>query len=171
MLEKQGGNVDTIESIRNYIAIDERLSTSGQPSEAQFAALAQAGFEVVINLGLHDDPRYSLRDEPGCVQALHMDYIHIPVLFKAPTETDLTAFFGAMDANRDRKTLVHCAANIRVSVFLGLYRVLKEKCPSQEAFALMQTVLDIQEKRGQSWDEATSQTWTAFIDSMLTHSA
>ncbi|HEX5127314.1 MAG TPA: hypothetical protein VFW00_11285, partial [Rhodocyclaceae bacterium] len=60
-------SANSVASIRNYVAIDERLATSGQPSEAQLAELAREGFELVINLGLHDDPRYSLPDETGTV--------------------------------------------------------------------------------------------------------
>jgi protein tyrosine phosphatase (PTP) superfamily phosphohydrolase (DUF442 family) len=67
------------------------------------------------NLALHDDPRYSLKDEAGCVRDLDMEYIHIPVQFKAPTEENLLAFFAAMDAasgfcDRPRTRLVdYCA--------------------------------------------------------------
>jgi hypothetical protein len=37
----------------------------------------------VINLALHNDARYSLRDEAATVRELGMRYIHIPVQFKA----------------------------------------------------------------------------------------
>jgi hypothetical protein len=30
-----------------------------------------------------------------------------------------------MDANRDKKIFVHCALNMRVSVFMALYRILR----------------------------------------------
>ena len=40
--------------------------------------------------------RYSLADEAGTVRSLGMDYVHIPVQFKAPTEADLLAFFAAI---------------------------------------------------------------------------
>jgi len=56
--------------IRNYRQAAPDIATSGQPREDQLAEIAAAGYEVVINLALHDDPRYSLKDEASSVQAL-----------------------------------------------------------------------------------------------------
>src|ERR671918_1898800 len=97
----------SVTDIYNYLPIDGKLATAGQPSEEELAAVAQDGVEVVINLALHDDPRYSLADETGCVQSLGMKYVHIPVKFDGPTEEDLGRFFDAMEENRGRRMLVH----------------------------------------------------------------
>jgi protein tyrosine phosphatase (PTP) superfamily phosphohydrolase (DUF442 family) len=129
-----------LESIHNHRPIDEWLGSSGQPTVAQLAAIADAGYTTVINLALHDDPRYSLPDEAGTVRGLGMGYVHIPVPFDSPTRDDLLAFFEAMDRHRGDKVWVHCAANIRVSVFLGLYWTLREERDEADAFALMQTL-------------------------------
>ena len=144
-----------IDEVRNFRAVDDRLVTCGQPTEEQLAAASTAGVEVVINLALHDDPRYSLPDERGTVEALGMTYVHIPVQFNAPTESDLLTFFAAMDTNRDRHVLVHCAANYRVTAFLGLYRRLREGWPADRAFELMGTV----------WTPDAA--WGPFIEAML----
>jgi protein tyrosine phosphatase (PTP) superfamily phosphohydrolase (DUF442 family) len=63
--------------------------------------------------------------------------VHIPVQFAAPTEADLLAFFAAMDAHHNEKLWVHCAANMRVSAFLGLYRVIRQGWERERAFELM----------------------------------
>lgn len=110
----------TLTSIRNYRAVDESLSTSGQPSVTQLREICEAGFTTVINLALHDDPRYSLPDETGVVQSLGMTYVHIPVQFSALTEANLLEFFAAMEAHKGEKVWVHCGANMRVTAFLGL---------------------------------------------------
>jgi protein tyrosine phosphatase (PTP) superfamily phosphohydrolase (DUF442 family) len=144
-----------VEAIYNYRRASPRLATSGQPTEVQLAAIAAAGFEVVINLALHDDPRYSLADEPGTVQGLGMDYVHIPVQFAHPTQGDFTAFAAAMQKSRDRRVWLHCAANMRVSAFLGLYRVLQENWQEREAFQLMHGL----------WQP--DEVWAAFIAAML----
>lgn len=82
--------------------------------------LARAGFEVVVNLGVLD-PRYCLPDEAGLCESLGMTYHHIPVDFTAPLFESLMTFLDVMDASRDRRVFVHCAANYRVSVFIALY--------------------------------------------------
>ena len=59
---------------RNFRQVDDRLATCGQPTEEQLADARASGVDVVINLALHDDPRYSLPDERGTVEALGMSY-------------------------------------------------------------------------------------------------
>jgi protein tyrosine phosphatase (PTP) superfamily phosphohydrolase (DUF442 family) len=144
----------SLSDIYNFRHADGSVLTSGQPTEAQLSAVARSGVQVVINLALQSSPS-ALKDEATAVATLGMGYVHIPVEFSAPTEADLLAFFAAMDASRDRKVLVHCAANKRVTVFLGLYRVLKQGWSHDDAFALMHSV----------WEPDA--TWTRFIAAML----
>jgi hypothetical protein len=92
-----------ISETRNFRALGTTLLTSGQPNEDQLADAARQGCTVVINLALHDDPRYSLRDEPATVRDLGMQYIHIPVQFANPTEENLLAFCAAMDTHGRRE--------------------------------------------------------------------
>ena len=68
-------STDDIADIRNVRIVDAELATAGQPTEAQLAAIAADGYHTVINLALHDDPRYSLNDEAGLVQSLGMNYV------------------------------------------------------------------------------------------------
>jgi protein tyrosine phosphatase (PTP) superfamily phosphohydrolase (DUF442 family) len=84
-----------------------------------------------------------------------MEYVHIPVNFAAPTQSDLLAFFDAMDAHQGKKLLVHCAANKRVTAFLGLYRVTRQGHDPDQAFALMRSV----------WEP--DEIWNTFIDAAL----
>ena len=86
----------SVADIFNYRQAAPDLATSGQPREDQLRAIANAGYEVIVNLALHDDPRYSLVDEGSSVKALGLQYIHIPVQFNAPSESDLAEFFEAM---------------------------------------------------------------------------
>ncbi len=139
----------------NFREVNPHLLTAGQPNEAQLADAAALGVEVVINLALHDDPRYSLKDEAGCVRAAGMEYIHLPVQFAAPAEADLLRFFDAMDAHHGRKILVHCAANMRVTAFLGLYKVIRQRQNPDKAFAPMRSV----------WEP--DEVWKLFIEKAL----
>ena len=129
-----------LSDIHNYRQAAPDLATSGQPREDQLAAIAAAGYDTVINLALHDDPRYALNDEAASVAALGMEYVHIPVQFGAPTAHDLAQFFDAMDRLKGRRVWVHCAANMRVTAFLGLYWQLREGWPEERAFSLMRGV-------------------------------
>jgi protein tyrosine phosphatase (PTP) superfamily phosphohydrolase (DUF442 family) len=110
------------EGLFNFRRLSPTLTTSGQPSEAQFAAIRDAGIGTVINLALTDSPR-ALPDEPGTLAALGLRYIHIPVDFNAPSEGDFERFGAALAELGDAPVHIHCAANYRVSAFLYRYRV------------------------------------------------
>lgn len=121
-----------IEAIVNYRKIDGRLATSGQPSREQLAAIADAGYEVVINLALPSSNN-AVAGEADIVTAAGMTYLHIPVLWQAPRQSDLQLFFALMQATLDKKTWVHCAMNMRVSCFMYLYQKLVLRLPEQQA--------------------------------------
>jgi uncharacterized protein (TIGR01244 family) len=107
--------------IANWQRIDPRITTSGQPSEAELAQIAGLGVRCVINLGLHSHAR-ALPDEAASVAALGMRYAHIPVDFQSPTEADFTAFLRALTETANDPVHVHCIANYRVSAFFYRYR-------------------------------------------------
>ena len=121
-----------ITEIFQYRAISDALRTAGQPTEEQFRALREAGVEAVINLALPTSDN-ALANEGSIVTGLGMAYVHIPVDFKAPTSADFRTFCGVMEAFAGRRIFVHCAANMRVSAFVFLYRVLNQGVSRLEA--------------------------------------
>ncbi len=124
--------MNSLSAIYNFRALGEKLGTAGQPTAEQFQEVRNAGFEVVINLALPTSDN-ALPNEGSIVTALGMSYVHIPVDFKAPSSQDFRAFASLMDVFKNRPVFVHCAANMRVSAFVFLYRVLHEKVPRAEA--------------------------------------
>lgn len=121
-----------LSEIRSFRAVGESLGTAGQPTPAQFSMIREAGYEAVINLALPTSDN-ALPDEGSIVTGLGMSYVHIPVDFKAPTDQDFQAFCGVMETFADRHVFVHCAANMRVSAFVFLFRVLRQGVPRSEA--------------------------------------
>ncbi|HSY42237.1 MAG TPA: protein tyrosine phosphatase family protein [Polyangia bacterium] len=126
-----------LEEIRNFQAVDERLGTAGQPTEAQLGDVAAAGYVAVVNLGLLD-PKYCLPDEAASVASLGLEYQHLPVSFDAPTVDDFRSFAATMDRWEDKKVFVHCAANYRASTFVALYGELRRGWTRERADALIQ---------------------------------
>lgn len=141
-------------NIYNMLPITDHLGTSGQPTSAQIAAIKEAGYEVIINLATGTTAR-DLPNEAAVVAAQGMDYIHIPVVWEHPTAADLERFFEAMDTTQDKKRFVHCIANMRVSAFVFLYRVLRQGMPIEEARASMARI----------WQP--NPIWQQFIDGAL----
>jgi uncharacterized protein (TIGR01244 family) len=122
-----------LEGIFNYLPIGESIATSGQPTETQFHFVRDAGYRHVINLAPHDAEN-ALPDEAATLGSLGIDYVHIPVHFKNPTEADFAQFCDAMARVGTAPVFVHCAANMRVSAFIYRYRrdVLQEDPDSLE---------------------------------------
>lgn len=148
------GDAATVDAIYNYRRLSDRLVTGGQPTEAQLAALAAAGCEVVINLAPPEGER-ALPDERRTVEALGMAYEHIPVRWECPTRADLEAFFAAMGRHGGRYLCVHCIANMRVSAFVFLHRVLRLGWRIEDALPDLHAL----------W--RPNPTWQAFIDQAL----
>lgn len=127
------------EHIPNWRRLDERITTSGQPSEAGLAELTALGVRHVINLALHSHEK-ALPNEAASVAALGMHYIHIPVAFDDPTEENFERFKTAMDDIGADPVHVHCIVNARVSAFFYRYNRDVAGIDEGEARAAMETI-------------------------------
>jgi uncharacterized protein (TIGR01244 family) len=143
-----------LRGIAAYRRLSETIATAGQPSESELAAVAAAGFEVVINLGLAGE-YYSLADEKGVVESMGLEYVHIPVAWEKPRFEDLKKFFAAVCRAAGRRLLIHCAANARVSVFMALYRILELSCTREDALKDVRSI----------WEP--NDVWQRFFEAML----
>lgn len=124
--------------ILNWRRLDDRITTSGQPSEAQLAAIRDLGVAHVVNLGLHSHEK-ALADEAGTVAGLGMTYTHLPVDFAAPTEADYAAFRAVVADAAGAPVHVHCIVNARVTAFF--YRWQQEAGSSEaDARTMLETV-------------------------------
>jgi protein tyrosine phosphatase (PTP) superfamily phosphohydrolase (DUF442 family) len=142
----------SLESIRNFQVVTDRLSSAGQIGYGQIPVLREQGYEVVVNLAVADEDRNGR--EGFLVAQSGMTYVHIPVDWQEPRPSDVEMFFDVMRANRDRKVFVHCFANMRASAFVYLYRTLEDGVPESEARATMNEI----------WDPNEVQQWADLIE-------
>ena len=147
------------EDIRNFLPFSEKLFTGGMPKADQLVDAAQNGVQVVINLAPHSAAD-ALPNETELVTSLGMQYVNIPVDWSTPTQEGLDRFLGTMDANEDKKILVHCQANFRASAFASLYRILRQGWEPDEAMQGMHKI----------WDEEDYPMWKKFIQDTLKRS-
>jgi protein tyrosine phosphatase (PTP) superfamily phosphohydrolase (DUF442 family) len=145
-----------MEDIYNYLKISESVATSGQPTKEQFSAIKDSGYQTIVNLALPTSTN-ALPDEKQVVENLGMQYVHIPVIWENPTLEDLEQFFSVMKANADQKIFVHCAANMRVSAFMYLYRRIHDRMSDEEAKKYLDRI----------WQP--NETWQKFIEQVLEH--
>ena len=134
--------------------ISQRLLSCGQMMPSDLSLLANHGYNVVINLSDYKtfQPDFN---EKAAVESCGLIYYHVPVDWQQPRQTDLDRFFKIMETHRNQKTLVHCIANKRASVFVALYRMEMEGIDYEEA---MRTVFEV-------WKPDLA--WTNFILSRI----
>ena len=126
------GNLDSLNDIFNFIQLDDRVATSGQPTEAQFSLVKEAGYTTVINLA-PESHENALGNEDEILERMGIRYIHLPVVFTNPTREDFDRFVDALESCDDDRIWVHCAANMRVSAFFFKYRTERFGWSSDEA--------------------------------------
>lgn len=142
------------DGIRAWQRIDRRLTTSGNLTEADIAALAEIGVGRIVNLAMPGHPDI-LPDEAAVCAARGVEYRAIPVPFAAPGDDQFRAFQRALAG--DEPVHVHCVLNWRVSAFV--YRHQRESgVPGEEALALLTRQWD-----PRSSDHPDAATWAAFI--------
>jgi protein tyrosine phosphatase (PTP) superfamily phosphohydrolase (DUF442 family) len=63
------------DTIYNWRRLDDRITTSGQPTEPQLADIHALGIRHIVNLGLHTHEK-ALPDEAASVSRFHDVYPH-----------------------------------------------------------------------------------------------
>lgn len=149
-----------VEDIFNFHPINERISTSGQPTPEQFEEVRDAGYTTIINLAPHDAENNALEDEKGLLNTLGLEYFHIPMVWEEPQPEQYTTFCDVMKKVMDHKVLVHCAANYRVSAVVSSYAIRH----------LDWTVEQADEFLNKLWtsipEYPMNDTWQGFIDTI-----
>lgn len=135
----------------NFHQITPRIGTAGHPKAEDFASIATEGYEVVINLAMHDADD-AIAEEGSLVSKAGMSYFHLPVPWEAPTADHLKTFIGIMDALEDKKILVHCQVNARVSAFMLKYLTFKGVAETEATTPLME-----------KWLPQMDDNWKAFL--------
>lgn len=120
----------SLHTIRDFLWLDDHLGTSGLVRPEQLEIIAAEGFVCVINL-LPDESDAWFPQEPGRVAELGMEFVRIPVIWRSPTRENLDDFCAAMDARQGKKLFVHCAANMRASAFIYLWRLRNGHDPAE----------------------------------------
>ena len=117
----------------NYVENTPRISSAGMPTRSQVAAIANAGFDVVISLA-PPDVLGAHEDEGALVAQRGMRYFNIAVDFASPRPEDFEQFVRILEAQRGKRILVHCQMNMRASTFVFLYRAIALREEPDQAY-------------------------------------
>ena len=145
---------EQLDHIFNFLPISNSVATAGQPTEQQLSLIKEAGYQVVINLAPHTAEN-ALPDEKLAVESLGLKYVHIPVKFDNPSSKDFNQFCTSMEENTQKSVFVHCAANLRVSAFMYLYRRVHKGLSDEQAQMDLQKI----------W--TPNKIWRQFMDQVI----
>jgi len=110
------------------------LITGGQPGEAEFLALRDAGVEVILDIRDPMEPRPF--DEAALVQTLGMRYYNIPVVAGRLDDTLMAAILEVLRKEAGVSTLFHCASGNRVGGALIPYLMQDAGMTEDDAITL-----------------------------------
>lgn len=147
-----------LSEILNFRQISDRIGTAGQPNAFQFGLIKEAGYETVINLALSTSTN-ALADESAIAKSAWLEYIHLPVIWERPTLSDFQFFCQILERKQHKKLFIHCAKNMRVSVFIYLWQRIHQQVSHADA---IEPLLSI-------W--TPNETWQAFMQTVLDHYA
>ena len=146
----------SVADIKNFIRIDDRIGTAGQPTSDQFGSVRDADYEAVVNL-LPREQDNALKGEAELIRTLGLEYHYIPVIWTAPQPLDFTAFCNLMGELEGKKIFIHCAMNMRVTAFYSSYAIKHLGWSLERADALVSQIWGAQPH------SKTNDTWREFI--------
>jgi uncharacterized protein (TIGR01244 family) len=105
-----------------YVRIDDHVAIGGQPTPAQLAGLAEAGFRSILNL--REESEFNTQPERLAAAAVGLAYRSVPVSSANPTDAAVEEFLRVADDPDLYPVLIHCASGNRAAALWMIRRVL-----------------------------------------------
>lgn len=118
-------------SIKNYLRLNEKVCTGGQPTMEELAALKQQGIRTIINL--RQPTEYNSAEEEAKARELGLRYINIPVNSADPKPEQVEEFLRVTDDPANQPAFIHCGSANRVGAFWMIRRVLRDGWSIEDA--------------------------------------
>jgi uncharacterized protein (TIGR01244 family) len=111
-------------SIKNFLRVNEKICTGGQPAMDDLARLKSEGVKAVVNL--RRPAEYNAEEEAAKAKELGLRYFNIPVSVAELKPEQADEFLKVMSDPANRPVFLHCSTANRVAAFWMIYRVLKD---------------------------------------------
>ena len=118
-------------NIKNFLRINDKLCTGGQPTLDDLAHLKAEGVKTILNL--RQASEFNFEEETAKAKELGLRYIHIPVNNADLKPEAVDEFLKAMDDPNSRPMFIHCHTANRVGAFWLVYRVVKDGWKLEDA--------------------------------------
>ncbi len=118
-------------NIKNFMRINDKICTGGQPSLDDLARLKADGVKAVVNLRMSSE--MNVEEESSKAKELGLRYFHIPFDNANPKTEAADEFLKVMSDAANRPIFIHCTSANRVGAFWMIYRVLKDGWKVEDA--------------------------------------
>ena len=140
----------------NFKEVNPQLSCSGMLRKVNLQSLSEEGYEVVINL-LPDDSEYAVEGEKAAFEKSGIYYVHIPVDWDEPKQSEFETFESELKAVEGKKVHIHCAANFRVTAFYAIYAFRNQDW----------SITELSEFIGSIWQLSEYPVWDKFVSAYI----
>lgn len=122
-----------VESIANFHRVSDRVATGGEPTTAQIVALAEGGFNTIVNLRedseSNDGPLFRAAREAG------IRFVRVPVSMTNPTDASVAKFLAVTDDTVLYPVYVYCAEGNRAAAYWMVRRIVRDGWTFEKAEA------------------------------------
>lgn len=119
--------------IPNFAEVTPHLYRGGQPSDAAFTDLKKMGIDIVVDMRSGNR-----KHEKQVVTKLGMHYVQISWHCPFPSDKPFTEFLKIVEANPEKKILVHCRlGDDRTGMAVAAYRMAEQGWSAERAMGEM----------------------------------
>jgi len=120
-------------SIDNFHRISHQVATGGQPTPEQVKALADEGFNAIVNL--REDSEFNDGLQFRAARAAGIRFVRVPVSMTNPTDASVAKFLAVTDEEELYPVYVYCAEGNRAAAYWMIRRVLRDGWTLEKAEA------------------------------------
>lgn len=133
MLSGQAARGAEEPDIYNFLRLNEKYCTGGQPRTEELAKLKATGTRAIVNLRLPSE--FDEAAEVAEARRLGLRYYNIPVNSRALKDEQVEQFLEILEDAENLPVFIHCASANRVGGFWMIQRVLVDGWSLEKAEA------------------------------------
>ncbi len=122
--------------MQTRMQISEDITVGAQPSESEFAGLANDGFKTVLNFRTSGEENQPLspQEEEKIVRALGMEYINMPVSMETMGAKAVDAFREKL-AHLPKPVFAHCDKGMRAGAMTMMHVAIENGMSGDQTLA------------------------------------
>jgi uncharacterized protein (TIGR01244 family) len=115
---------ESVDGIDGFHRLSDRVAIGGQPTPGQVTALANEGFNAIVNL--REDSEFNDGPQSHAAVSSGMQFFRVPVSRENPSDESVDRFLAVTDDPNAYPFFVYCASGNRAAALWMIRRVLRD---------------------------------------------